>query len=234
MSEIVLGHTPHFDFNEYQIVIATPHSKEYFEEKSPASFFLQKSGWSRRSSIIYNNKKGLPWNYNAFINERNKDKKIIFIHDDVLIEDLFFEEKIALAFEKYDIVGLAGAKTCNLQSPMPAWHLMAPREQLVGEVTHSKDKNSWTTCFGPTDSRALILDGLFLAVNVSKLLETETKFDEDFDFHHYDITFCLTANKNKLKMGVYPIKVTHFGMGDSMMSDAWKQSAEKFKLKYNT
>ena len=33
-------------------------------------------------------------------------------------------------------------------------------------------------------------------------------------------------------MGVYPIKAVHFGMGDSMMSDGWKQSAEKFKLKY--
>jgi GT2 family glycosyltransferase len=232
MNEIVLGHTPHFDFNEYQIVIATPHSKEYFWNKSPASFFLQKSGLSKIASIIYENKKGLPWNYNAFINENNKHKKIIFIHDDVLIEDIFFEEKIALAFEKYDIVGLAGAKICDLNSPMPAWHLMSPREQMVGEVAHSKDKHYWTTVFGPTDSRTLVLDGLFIAVNVAKLLETDTKFDEDFDFHHYDISFCLRANKNRLKMGVYPIKVVHFGMGDSMMSEAWKQSAEKFKQKY--
>jgi hypothetical protein len=177
MSEIVLGHTPHFDFNNYQIVIATPHSKEHFNEKSPASFFLQKSGWDRRSSIIYNNKKGLPWNYNAFINESNRHKKIIFMHDDVLVEDLFFDEKLDLAFYKYDIVGLAGSKTCDLNAPMPAWHLMTPRDQMVGEVTHSKDKNCWTSVFGPTDSRALILDGLFLAVNVSKLLDTDTRFD---------------------------------------------------------
>ena len=113
-----------------------------------------------------------------------------------------------------------------------AWHLMCDRSELAGEVAHSKDKNHWTTIFGPTDSRVLILDGLFLAVKTAKLLDTNTKFDEDFTFHHYDMSFCLRANANKLKMGVYPIKVTHFGMGDSMNSQLWEHSAQKFKQKY--
>ena len=145
---------------------------------------------------------------------------------------MFWKEKLEIAFQKYDIVGLAGSKKCDLSSDIPAWHLMCDRNDLVGEVAHSKDKVNWTTIFGPTDSRALILDGLFIAVNVAKLLETNTKFDEDFSFHHYDITFCLNANKNKLKMGVYPIKVTHYGLGDSMNSDQWRKSANCFKQKY--
>jgi hypothetical protein len=33
-------------------------------------------------------------------------------------------------------------------------------------------------------------------------------------------------------MGVYPIKVTHFGLGDSMNTPEWQESANKFKQLY--
>jgi hypothetical protein len=218
--------------NLYKIVVATPYDQETFKEKSPLSLSIDKLGLESQTYVFYNNKEGLPKLYNSFIKEEYRDNKIIFVHHDVLIEDLFLEEKLHMAFEKYDIVGLAGSKKCDLNSPMAAWHLMCKQEDMVGEVSHSKDKKSWTTIFGPSDSRALILDGLFIAADISRLLDTQTTFDENFEFHHYDISFCLRANKNKLKMGVYPIKVTHFGLGDSMLSSSWQESANKFKKLY--
>jgi len=217
--------------SNYLFVIATQHNKHDFWEKSQIALYLDKSGNKDNAIIVYENKKGLPALYNSFINKENKNKKIIFVHDDVLIEDLFLQEKLDIAFEKYDIVGLAGSKKCDLSRP-PAWHLMSDRQYHVGEVAHSKDKISWTTCFGTTNSRALVLDGLFIAVDISKLLKTNTTFDERFNFHHYDITFCLRANKNKLKMGIYPIRVVHYGLGDSMNTKEWYASAELFKEYY--
>jgi GT2 family glycosyltransferase len=217
--------------SNYLFVVGTQYNETTFWEKSQISLYLDKSGNKNNAIIAYENKKGLPALYNSFINEENKNKKIIFVHDDVLIEDLFLEEKLDIAFEKYDVVGLAGSRKCDLSKP-PAWHLMSDRQDHVGEVAHSKDKISWTTCFGTTNSRALVLDGLFIAVNVSKLLETNTTFDERFSFHHYDITFCLRANKNKLKMGIYPIRVVHYGLGDSMNTKEWYTSAELFKEYY--
>jgi len=221
----------HKSLNNYLFVVATTKNKEVFEKDSPISLFLDKTNNTSNCTILYENKTGLPKVYNSFITNENIDKKIIFLHDDVLIEDLFLEEKLDIAFEKYDIVGLAGSKKCDLKKP-PAWHLMSDRQDFVGEVAHSKDKIYWTTVFGPTDSRSLIIDGLFIAVSVKKLLEKNTRFDENFDFHHYDITFCLNANKNKLKLGVYPIKVTHFGLGDSMNTEEWLTSAQKFQNLY--
>jgi hypothetical protein len=220
--------------NNYHFVIATPKCGDDFREKSQMALFIDKMTTLKniKYTVIFENKEGLPKVYNQFINEKYKDEKIIFVHDDVIIDDLFWEEKLTIAFEKYDIVGLAGSKKCNLSSPIMAWHLMCNREDMIGEVAHSKDKNSWTTVFGPSNSRALIIDGLFIAVNVKRLLETNTKFDESFDFHHYDMSFCIRANQNKLKMGVYPIKVTHYGLGDSMNSESWKKSSEIFKKKY--
>jgi hypothetical protein len=221
-----------FPSSNYYFVVATQYSEKDFWEKSQIAFFLDKSGYKHNSYIVYENKEGLSKTYNNFITEKNHNKRLIFVHDDVIIEDLFWQEKLTLAFEKYDIVGLAGSKKCDLSSSIFAWHLMCPKEELVGEVSHAHQKKIWTTVFGPTESRALILDGLFLAVDVKKLLETNTRFDENFNFHHYDITFCLNANKNKLKMGVYPIRVVHFGLGDSMNSQEWQESAKKFKSLY--
>jgi len=218
--------------NNYKFIVATQYNHNDFWEKSQIGLFLEKAGYTNSCEIVYENTKGLPIVYNSFFTLANRDKKLIFVHDDVLIDDLFLEEKLNIAFEKYDIVGLAGATTCDLSAQVPAWHLMSSRDNHVGEVAHSSGKNVWTSIFGLTDSRALVIDGLFIAVNVAKLIDTNTFFDEKFGFHHYDITFCLRANENKLKIGVAPIKLTHFGLGDSMNSPEWHQSAEIFKKFY--
>jgi hypothetical protein len=217
--------------SNYYFVIATQYSSEEFWEKSQIAIFLDKTGYKNSCHVEYENKKGLPEFYNTFITKDNIVKRIIFVHDDVLIEDLFWEEKLNNAFDKYDVVGLAGSKKADLTRPS-AWHLMSDRQDHCGEVAHSHDKKVWTTCFGPSDSRVLVMDGLFMAVNVKKLLETNTRFDEKFKFHHYDITFCLKANKNKLKMGVTPIRVVHFGLGDSMNTKEWNDSSQMFKEYY--
>jgi hypothetical protein len=218
--------------NKYHFIVATQKNAVDFRESSQICVYLDKSDNFKNSTIIYENKKGLPSVYNKYISEPYRNKKLIFVHDDVLIDDLFLEEKLDIAFEKYDVIGLAGAKTCDLASQSPAWHLMAKREDFVGEVAHGHDKKVWTTVFGPTNSRALILDGLFLAVDTAKLIDTNTFFDEKFLFHHYDITFCLKCNENKIKMGVYPIKVTHFGLGDSMNTPEWHKSSDIFRKFY--
>jgi len=217
--------------SNYHFVVATKFNSNDFWEKSQIAIFLEKAGLKQQCTILFENKEGLSKVYNKFLTSENKIKRIIFVHDDVFIEDLFWEEKLNIAFEKYDIVGLAGSKKCDL-SRTPAWHLMSDKQDYVGEVGHSFEGKVWTTVFGASDSRALVMDGLFLAVNVEKLLKVNLKFDERFDFHHYDITFCLNANRNKLKMGVTPIRVVHFGLGDSMNSDEWQQSSLTFNKFY--
>lgn len=218
--------------DNFIIVTATRGSGTDLLINRPIGTFLEKTGWDKKTEIIENNKEGLSKCYNKFLTDKYKGKYILFVHDDLLISDLFFAEKIALAFDKYDIIGLAGSKTCNLESDVTAWHTMTERKDMVGEVSHTKDDKVWTTCFGPTDSRALVIDSLFIGVNVDIALEKGLKFDERFDFHHLDIDFSLEANKLKIKTGVFQLSVIHFGLGDSMQSERWKESSVKFKEKY--
>lgn len=215
------------------IVSATKSTVVDFYNKTPLGISLDKLGVSRKNIKIFaENTEGLPKLYNKFLTSEYKDKHVLFIHDDVMIKDLFFNEILIIAFEQYDIIGLAGSKTCDLAAPVQAWHMMTDRDNMVGEVAHGRGGKVWTSVFGPTNSRALVIDGLFIGVNVNKAIEKNLLFDETFDFHHYDISFSLRANKARISTGVSPLNVIHFGLGDSMNSPEWRESSEKFKKLY--
>jgi hypothetical protein len=182
--------------------------------------------------IIRDNKRGLSDLYNEYLNKKEHQKDILlFVHDDVELEDIFLVEK--LLNSPYEVTGLAGAKSIDL-SKTPAWHLMSDKNTHVGEVAHTSQGQVWTSVFGPTNSRALVLDGLFLAVDVEVVTTKGAKFDEDFKFHHYDIAFCLDCNAKKIKMGVLPIRVVHHGLGDSMRTQDWIDNAKRFTQKFGT
>lgn len=182
--------------------------------------------------IMKDNQKGLSEVYNSFINDTKYHKDILlFVHDDIEIKDTFLVE--TLNKSPYVVTGLAGTKTADLNLP-PAWHLMSDRQNFVGEVMHIKNNNIWTTVFGLTQSRALLVDGLFIAVNVEQIINTQARFNEAFKFHHYDLSFCLECNKQKVPVGIMPISVIHHGLGDSMNTPEWHQSAEEFKRHYKS
>lgn len=181
--------------------------------------------------INANNKTGLSKAYNRQLVADNliKHDIVLFAHDDVYIDDLKLKGKLYTAVEnlEYDIVGLAGAKSIKI-SPPCLWHKMSKPQDWSGSVSHPvPDERLMVTNFGPWPQRCLVLDGLFLAVNLKRVLEAGWKFNEDYTFHHYDISSCLDANKLKLKMGTYPIHVTHASPGLRDINDTVFQSSQK-------
>jgi GT2 family glycosyltransferase len=158
-----------------------------------------------------------------------KDKIVLFVHDDVSIEDSMLKEKLNEAIKTFDIIGLAGSKNVDLKKPA-AWHLMANNVDWSGAVAHIKDGQTFMTSFGSMPKEVDLIDGLFMAINVEKV--KDVLFDEQFQFHHYDLDMCMTAKKQGLKIGTYPIWVTHLGLGDSMYSNEWKENAKKFSTKW--
>jgi hypothetical protein len=229
---------------QIRFVVATEHTKLSFLETEFYKFKQRAVAGNNfdkdfKFDIHYQNKKGLPSLYNQYISEEYKNDYVIFVHDDVLIADMFASDKIFAGFEKYDIIGLAGS-TKIVNKDFPAWHFMAGwqdpsigKKYSVGEVAHKfPDGNITTSQYGPAWGRALLLDGLFLGVKIESLLKSSCTFDEDFKFHHYDLSFCLRANEAKLKMGVIQLFCYHAGLGDSINTDEWKQSAATFNQKY--
>lgn len=166
--------------------------------------------------------------YNQYINQKIADEHgvVLFVHDDVHIDDIGCFDKIHAAMNAgFDIVGLAGATQAKIKAPS-LWHLMSDREHQSGSVAHAtpgEQQTVFTTCFGPTPQRCLFLDGLFLAVNISRALDAGWLFNEQFEFHHYDISSCLDANAKKLKLCTWPINVVHKSLG------LWDYNAESFQ-----
>jgi len=185
--------------------------------------------------IIYENKEGLPTIYNRYLTYSHANKILVFVHHDVIIEDLFFVEKLNEAIQLFDVVGLVGtAGPLQIKSPS-GWHLVGNRANFSGAVAHFAPNQSterWMSSFGVTPKKCELLDGVFLALNMEKVLATDVMFDEDFSFHHYDMSFCIRATKAKLKLGTYPIWTTHRGLGDSIDTDAWRESDKRFVSKY--
>ena len=186
-----------------------------------------------------NNTDGLSKCYNNFLEtKKNEYDYIAFVHDDVFIDDLRVFEKLKRAHTAFDVVGLAGGINPSIKAPA-LWHLMCGGfggGNLRGAVAHPCGKDQiMTTNFGPTPSRVTILDGLFLSVDVRKINSVKWRFNENYNFHHYDIASCIDANKKQLKLGVAPIWVMHASPGLLNVNDEnFTSSQEKFLSEYSS
>lgn len=203
-----------------------------------------------QDAILYNSIKNLNIDYDiehknttkgigTFLNEKieeygGKKDALIFIHDDVEIVSTDLEYQLAEAFKKFDIVGVAGCINPKILDKN-LWHWMAQtKENLRGMAGHpcGLPESFFITSFGPTPSRVAIIDGVFMAFKLDKILETNTRFDEQFKFHHYDIDFSLTCNKNNLKIGVWPILLNHQSPGLKEFDSNFNSSNQKFINKW--
>jgi hypothetical protein len=186
----------------------------------------------------YNNSLPLAQVYNKHIIEENADKILVFCHDDIVIEDLFLTDKLNEGLEQFDILGLAGnTGPVNIQEPC-LWHLMGHGHSgAVGHFSGDSKQPSkrFMTSFGPMPERVVLLDGVFLAINTAKVLESGLKFDENnpSGFHFYDLNFSLDANALQLKLGTWPIWITHQSHGLSEVSSDWEAGQKYFMEKYS-
>jgi len=187
-------------------------------------------------TVVANNSRGLCEIMQEQMNKTTSDI-LVFIHDDVELYDIRLKQKLLKAMQYFDIVGLAGATKQTYNNEKPSlWHRSTDRENLRGFVAHyfenMNNSGPAVTCssFGKSPSAVAVIDGLFMAFNVSKCREKQFMFDKDFKFHHYDLKTCYDANKIGLKIGVWPILVVHHGLGE-FETPSWQQSDKIFKYK---
>lgn len=197
-----------------------------------------------RISIISNNyggrRKGLSMIYNSFLRPKYSKEILVFVHDDVYLHDWQIEHRLNDALKRFDVIGLAG--NTNPDFAEPSWALgwnrvkypkgWQPQKYLSGSVGHAVGGKMRVSYYGPTPRDCQLLDGLFLAINTAKLVEKSVKFDEQFDFHFYDLDFCRECSKKQLKLGTWPISVTH-ASGGAYGSPQWESAKKQYLLKWS-
>lgn len=217
-----------------EIVSATRLSKNDFWNKSPLGLSLKRLAYDSRltSHIAFENQRGLPEIFNERIIAQDSHEVLVFMHDDVWIDDYFLTDRIIEGLNTYDVIGIAGNR--RRVPNQPAWiYTVANGEisrddkaYLSGSIAHGVHPCGAITFFGPVPAECELLDGIFLAVKKSALTDNAITFDPRFDFHFYDMDFCRSAKEKQLRLGTWPICLTHQSVG-SFDSPAWR---EKFLL----
>src|SRR5438128_546206 len=141
--------------------------------------------------------KGLPQVYNTAIARAGRGDTLVFVHDDVWLEDVDLATKLDVALSAFDVIGVAG--NVSRVPGQPAWAFTEGKYledeiklgHLSGTVAHGKTRDQKAeTYFGPAPQRVKLLDGVFLATRSKTLKDADVRFEERFLFHFYDLDFC--------------------------------------------
>ena len=194
---------------------------------------IKSSGLGKNIEVIeiINNGESLTKAYNRGL-KLAKNKHVVFCHDDITIETKQWGVKLLKQFEKnpeYAIIGVAGSK--NMPVSGQWWE---NPKKMYGRVQHTHEGKTWLSTYsddlGHELEETVIVDGVFFAVDITKL---ESGFNEDVEgFHFYEITFCFENYLKGAKIGVSTIvRVNHKSIG--MTNEQWEANraafAEKFK-----
>lgn len=218
------------------IVSATRLSKENFFSACALGTSIKRIGLSAdmELDVAFNNSRGLPEIYNRHICEKNRAAILLFVHDDVCLDDYWIVQRLNEACAQFDVIGVAG--NARVHQNHVGWGLnLEPNETLSwdapnllsGKVRHGNKVNS----YGPSPKACRLLDGLFIAVATEPLLKHDVTFDPIFDFHFYDLDFSRQCAGVGLRVGTWPIAVTHASTG-AYGSPSWRAAALKYRTKW--
>ena len=96
--------------NDVLFVICTRLNAEQYKATPTFTSMakLEKLYGAISARVFYENKRGLSTCYNEAIRDCQQNF-IVFIHDDIYINDMYIFDKLSIAFSNAHIVGLAGA-----------------------------------------------------------------------------------------------------------------------------
>jgi protein O-GlcNAc transferase len=150
---------------EVEIVSASSLGGERFMAEAPLGASIHRFRRDRRIKwrIFAENSAGLSTIFNQAIDADGPDL-LLFVHDDVWIDDLFFVDRLIDALDAFDIVGIAGNKR---RQPGQVKFFNAPDggeksdfPYLSGTLAHFR-LNGQIVALGPTPAPCELLDGVF-------------------------------------------------------------------------
>jgi len=219
------------------LLCATRHSKQQFWETSALGRSLMRLAHEHRlsSRIVFENTRGLSEIYNEHISTGDANDIVLFIHDDAWIDDFFLVDRVMDGLKIFDVIGIAGNR--KRVPRQPSWAFVDMRlvlddsGNLSGAVAHGDQAFAPVDSFGPAPAECEILDGLLLAAKRSTLNARGVRFDPRFQFHFYDMDFCRTARERGLRLGTWPICLTHQSTG-AFGSPGWMSGYDKYLAKW--
>ena len=183
-----------------------------------------------------NAKDGLATVYNPEIEQASPEDILVFIHDDVWIDDWLIELRLKEALNSFDLIGIAGNPFREprqrgwygtINAVGEAFKPLGEPRFAIGQLNAPP---TYSSNIAPI--KVKLLDGVFIAVKASTLHSSNIRFDPQFLYHHYDLDLCRQCEQANLKMGVWPIALTHAQtIGD--LNQAWFDSGTAYLNKWS-
>lgn len=179
---------------------------------------------------IINNGVSLTECYNEGL-KKAKNNIVVFCHDDILLMNKNWGNKILKHFSKNEelgILGVAGSKSL----PKSARWWDNPKT-MYGRVQHTDKGKTWLSAYSKDLSGKLedvvLVDGLFFAIHRNRI---KKEFDESVEgFHFYDVDFCFKNHLEGVRISVCTdVKVNHMSIGQT--NDKWEDNRVNFGVKY--
>lgn len=223
-----------------EIISASRHAADRFWQDTALGQSIRRLSPDPRLSyrISCSNTLGLPEVYNACLQQDKGADIKVFMHDDVWLDDCYFIDRIVEGLKHYDVIGVAGNK--RRLPGQPGWACLSLKGNklvmedyawLSGTIGHGQQPFGKLARFGPVPAECEMLDGVLLAARRSVLLQKQVAFDPRFDFHFYDLDFCRSARSQGLRLGVWPIALTHQSRG--MIGNAlWRRNYQHYLQKW--
>lgn len=187
--------------------------------------------------LFANNQIGLPKLYNQIIRESQNDPAtLVFAHDDLLLLDYYWCKRLIEGLEHFEVVGLAG--NISRAPRQPTWWFVDDqfnwdaKENLSGVIGHGDQFPPENISFyGAPRQQVKLMDGVLMAVHSQTLIDHDLYFDEQFDFHFYDLDFCRQAEVKNIELGTWDIAFTHGSKGNCG-TDSWRRGYSKYIKKW--
>jgi hypothetical protein len=220
-----------------EIISATRLSESDFWSKSALGYSLRRLQHDTRlkAHVAYANTRGLPEIFNERIRAADGGDILVFIHDDVWIDDSFFGDRIVEGCNAFDVIGIAGNR--RRVPNQPAWAFVDTnfvwddKTNLSGAIAHGPQPFGDISYFGTVPGECELLDGVFLAARKSVLTASGVLFDSRFDFHFYDMDFCRSAREKKLRLATWPVCLTHQS-GGAFGTQKWIDKYQVYRQKW--
>ena len=189
---------------------------------------IKTSGLDKRLEVIeiINNGESLTKAYNRGLSQATNDI-VVFCHDDIEIQTKQWGTKLLKLFNRnpeYGILGVAGTK--HLPSSGMWWE---NKNKMYGRVAHTHEGKTWLSSYSgdlnQNIEETVVVDGVFFAIDKTKIKKT---FNETVEgFHFYDVTFCFENYLEGVKVGVSTvIRINHKSIG--MTNEQWEENRTKF------
>jgi GT2 family glycosyltransferase len=227
--------------NTIRIVSATRESAGSFWANTRLGPSLRRLAFDKgvAASVAFENSAGLSAVYNRAIERAGHDDVLVFVHDDISIDDYHLRHRLGDAFRLFDVVGLAGNGAPDRRHV--GWYFwqdtgaerLVPYDtsRLSGAVAHATAQGDIVSLYGASPKQCQLLDGLFIAAKVEALRRANVAFDPRFRFHFYDIDFCRSCDRAGLRIGTWPIAVTH-ASGGAFGSPEWREALGLYREKW--